>query len=130
MTRLPDWHPRLAIYVSSIARKPFRPGRLDCCLFAAGAVEAMTGDDIAKDWRGYKTIENGLKSMKQAGFADHVAFVATLFDEAIHAHAAPGDIAVVDNDALGIVQGQMIYVMGLTGLGFVPMAQAIRIFKV
>ena len=76
MTRLDDWHARLAAYVYEAGRTPFAYGAHDCALFAAGAVAAMTGTDLASDWRGrYRTLAGGLKAVKRAGHADHVAQV-------------------------------------------------------
>lgn len=57
MTRCEDWHARLAAYVFDAGRTPFAYGSHDCALFAAGAVEAMTGTDLAAGWRGiYRTL--------------------------------------------------------------------------
>lgn len=41
--RLPDWPSRLDEYLRSMARARFQWGACDCVLFAAGAVQAVTG---------------------------------------------------------------------------------------
>ena len=46
VTRFPDWEVRLGYYLESAEAKRFRYGTFDCCKFAAGAVEAMTGVDL------------------------------------------------------------------------------------
>jgi len=130
MARLFDWHQRLTGYVSGIATQPFSPGVLDCALFAAGAVDAMTGKNYAKKWRGYKTLKGGYKALKKAGFNDHIALAASILEEIKPAFASAGDIAVVDENALGVVQGSMIYVVGPDGLGMVPMSRATKFFRV
>lgn len=48
-----DWQLRLSSFVQTRARTPFVWGSNDCCLFAADAVEAMTGVDLAASLRGY-----------------------------------------------------------------------------
>jgi len=49
------------------------------------------------------------------------------------AYARTGDGAVVateDGPALGLVQGEMIYVLGPRGLSLVPRSRATRAFRV
>lgn len=128
------WEKRLIAYLRECATQPFRPGRLDCGLFFGGAYEAMTGVVIDKPFRGkYRTIEGAMKIAAKLGFADHVEYVASLLDERDTVlHAQRGDGAVVTdmdgNPALGVVQGEMIYVMGLQGIGLVPLTTATRAF--
>lgn len=133
--RLHDWHARLVSCLAASAAKPFQMGQHDCSLFAADAVAAMTGRDIASDWRGrYTTLKGGIRVLRKAGYADHVALAAAHFPERDNpALAQPGDIAVVASDegpALGIVQGELIYVLGHKGLGFLPLRAAQRVFEV
>ncbi|WP_114393511.1 DUF6950 family protein [Oleisolibacter albus] len=52
MTRLPDWPERLDRVVEAARHSTFAWGRVDCCLFAADAVVAVTGVDPAAPWRG------------------------------------------------------------------------------
>lgn len=138
--RLPDWEGRLVAYLSDHARDPFRYGRLDCALFTAGAIEAMTGVDHARGFRGYRTLQAGMKKVQDKGFEDHVGVVAGLFQEIAPAFAQPGDIAVIQGDdgpALGIVQGEAVYVLRradgesrLPALGLVPLLSAVKAFRV
>ena len=135
-TKTKDWQHRLTAYLSSIHRLPFEAGKLDCAIFTAGAVLAMTGVDHAKGWRGkYRSLAKGLKALEKAGHADHVALAASLYPEVPPIMAQEGDIAVVPAEgetgsALGIVQGPMIYVMSLNGLALVPLTHATRAFRV
>lgn len=130
------WQNRLTEYLSECASQSFRPGKLDCGLFFSGAVEVMTGDVIDKPLRGkYRTIEGAYKILKKMGFENHVEYVASLYPQREGIlQAMRGDGAeVVDmdgNPALGVVQGEMIYVVGLGGLGVVPLSQAKRVFAV
>lgn len=134
ITRKEDWQLPLMQFLAAAARRPFQPGVHDCALFTAGAVEAMTGVDIAAAFRGrYSTLRGGHRVLRRCGYADHVAIAAYNFPEIAPAFAAPGDIAVVptpDGPALGIVQGASIYVVAPTGLGAHGLLTASRAFKV
>lgn len=132
--RKKDWRTRLAAYMGAISRRAFRPGEHDCALFAAGAVEAMTGTDLAAPWRRtYRTLEDGLALLAQHGHGDHVALAAAHLEEIAPILAQVGDVAAVrEGEALGlgIVQGPAIYVLRPSGLGLVPLTAAERAFRV
>lgn len=131
--RHPDWQARLTDYVVQMMRADFRPGQADCALFAAGAVKAVTGEDHARGHRGYRTIAEGMRKLRRAGFEDHVALVASILPEIAPAFAQVGDVAVIETDegpALGVVQGEMIYCLRPDGMGLVPLLSAVRAFRV
>ncbi len=136
MIRKDDWYSRLSSYIDGAFRKPFAYGEFDCTLFAAGAVEAMTGVNLYADFLGrYRTLRGGLRQLKKLGFGNQVDYVASLFTEVHPAMAQVGDIAVVDTDTgpgLGIVQGARIYVTqpDTLGLGLVDLLRASRAFRV
>ncbi len=135
MSRRSDWQLQLIQYVAARARQPVDLSTPVCTDFVAGAVIAMTDDARLTPWAGKcATVTEGLKSLRRAGYADHVDFVAAHFEEVPVAHAAPGDIAVVpvpsDLAALGIVQGAAIYVQSSQGVGAVPLTAAVRAFRV
>ena len=52
MERLHNWQTRLSDYIISHSEATFQYGSFDCGLFCAGAIEAMTGVDVAGDLRG------------------------------------------------------------------------------
>lgn len=132
--RLPNWRSALRDYVEDVARKPFRYGTHDCALFVAGAVRAMTGVDHARGWRSqYRSLAKGQKLLAAKGHQDHVALVASLFEEIPVLRAQVGDIAVLDGDggeALGVVQGPYVWAADPHGLRSVPLIQAKRAFRV
>jgi len=135
MTRLKDWQARLIAYLATASRRPFAAGEHDCALFTAGAVAAMTGDDPAAKWRGkYKTIKAGVASLRRKGHADHVDLVASLFEEVAPPFAHVGDIGVVEGalgfGALGIVQGEGVYVLTEQGMAIVSRMRMLRAFRV
>lgn len=138
--RPPGWQGRLTACLAQVARQPYRPGTQDCALFAAGAVAAMTGEDLAAPWRGhYRSVKEGLKALRAAGFADHLAFVSAHFPEIPPAFANPGDLAELEGldglPALGVVQGEHVYVLrpvvdGVGGIGLVPLTAVRRAWRV
>lgn len=134
MRRYPDWQERLTAYLASVAHRPLEPGVHDCALFAANAVLAMTGTDLAAAWRGrYRTLRGGQRVLRAAGYADHIALAASHFAEMPAAYARPGDLAVVDGPhgpALTVVQGRGVYVLTPSGLGTLSLLTAKRAFKV
>lgn len=134
MIRLSDWRQRLVGYLHQARATPFAYGRHDCTLFAADAVQAMTGEDLAAPFRGrYTTLTGGLRVLRKAGFADNTAMVASLFAECAPIMAQPGDLAAIKTDAgdaLGVVQGEAVYVLGPSGLSLVPITSAHRAFRV
>jgi hypothetical protein len=133
LIRFPDWRKRLLHYVAGVSRARFQAGKLDCALFAAGAVHAMTGADLARGWRKYRSLKKGRALLADKGFADHVALAASLLPEIPPSFASVGDIAVLtadEDDALGVVQGPNIWALRPDGLGTVPLTQAKRAFRV
>lgn len=50
--RKSNWQSELSAYLVGCAHTPFQYGSLDCGLFVAGAIRAMTGVDVAVDLRG------------------------------------------------------------------------------
>lgn len=138
MTQAPqrhfDWQARLSNWLSTVRKTPFEEGRHDCALFAAGAVEAMTGTDLAAAFRGrYRTTRGGLRVLRRAGLADHIDLAARHFAEIPPAVAGPGDLVAIPTPqglALGVVQGTVAYVPGRTGLALAPMTGALRAFRV
>jgi len=150
MGRVIGWQARLVTYMADCRARPFAPGRHDCALFAAGAVQAMTGHDPAATWRGrYQTQAGGLRLLRRAGHDDHIVLAATLFAEIPVMVAGPGDLAVIETEdspalgpefdpafgpalgpALGVMQGAAIYVLGPGGLGLMPRNAATRAFRV
>lgn len=134
--RFSFWRTALFDYVQGVAAKPFVWGEHDCGLFAAGAVLAMTGEDFAAEYRGrYRTMGSAMRLLKKRGFADHAALVASLFEEQHPSAAQIGDIAALNVEghiALGIVQGERIYVLrpGVAGIGTVSRLEAVRAFRV
>jgi hypothetical protein len=132
--RFEDWQSRLVEYLSGVSRAEFAYGTHDCALFCAGAVEAMTGVDLAVNWRGqYKTMAQGLRVLNADGYRDHVDLAARHFEEIPIFAATLGDLAVMptaEGLALGVVQGEGVYVLSQDRLGVMSIDQALRAYRV
>ena len=121
----------LIAYAAEAGARPFRPGRHDCALFAAGWVKLATGQDYARGWRGtYRSLKRGQQLLEEAGLTDHVALAAAHLPEIAPAFAQVGDLAVLDDQAFGIVAGETIYCLTPQGLGLVPRSAMRRAFAV
>ena len=121
----------LIAYAAEAGARPFRPGRHDCALFAAGWVKIATDQDLARGWRStYRSLKRGQQLLEEAGFADHVDFAAAHLPEVAPAFAQIGDLAVLDDNAFGINAGEMIYCLKPQGLGLVPRGAMRRAFQV
>jgi hypothetical protein len=127
--KLPDWRERLIAFLSQNRLREFQIGTWDCVIWTAGAVEAMTGVDHLRGYRGYRSIADGHRRLRDKGYADHVAFVAATFPEVEPAFAQPGDVAVIGDAALGIVQGAQVYCFGQNGFGLAPFTAIERAFR-
>ena len=121
----------LIAYAAEAGQKPFRPGRHDCALFAAGWVKKVTGQDHARGWRStYRSLNRGQRLLEDAGYTDHLALAAVHLPEIVPAFAQIGDLAVLDDNAFGIVAGEMLYCLKPQGLGLVPRSAMRRAFAV
>jgi hypothetical protein len=110
--RDPDWEQALADYLAGKQGCVFAWGTCDCAMFAAGAVEAMTGTDPASDIRGqYKSQASAARAIKRKGFTDLGEWVGSLFSEIGPAFAHRGDIVMSDGN-LGICTGGIAWFVG------------------
>lgn len=133
MKRFDDWRFRLKEFVRSQSGRPFKFGVLDGAMFAAGAIEAMTGEDLAVGYRGYRTAAGGLKKCKAKGHETLVGPFEHL-PEIAPMHALAGDLVVFDGEAglcVGIVQGANVWgVNEDRGVVLLPKSEVIKAYKV
>ena len=137
LTRLENWRARLAAEMDRQRRTPFAWGRQDCVIgFAASIVEAITGADLARGYRGtYSSPRGAAKLLAKAGTPTLADFVATKLPEVHPAFAQVGDIGVIDADgpigqALCMIDTSGLVVMTEAGHGRRPRGDLIRAFKV
>lgn len=134
--RLSDWPERLAGKINASRNQPFVWGENDCCLFAMDCVNAITGVDLAKPYRGYSTQIQALRMLNKnggvAGIADVVAEKYNI-PEIQPLKAQRGDVCLFDigrGDTLGIVAGEHIFAPGADGLIGFPILQAVRTWRI
>lgn len=110
----------------------FAWGQNDCCLFAADAVLAMTGADLAGDYRGsYDDVKSALRVMPQGGLRE----VATraLGEPISSLMAAVGDVVLMMNEGrelLAICNGTSAIGPGPAGMAVLGMESALAAWKV
>jgi len=132
LVRRSDWRSQLSACVVKALKQPFEWGRHDCALFAANAILAMTGEDLARGYRGrYRTAAGAARTLQKEGFGSSEALAEQLFDEIAPVLAVDGDICLVDGPegpTLGIVLGEVIAAPGPESLRFLPRQSAVRAF--
>lgn len=116
MNRVSDWEAALSEYINVMRHAPFEYGVNDCCMFAAGAVEAMTGVDAMAEFRGkYDSALSAAKALRDIGQGSLEATIDAKFSEVAISQAKRGDIALFD-DSLGIVAGSFAWFVSDDGL--------------
>ncbi|WP_295560634.1 hypothetical protein [uncultured Sphingomonas sp.] len=114
MQRHAGWETALHDYLAALSGAVFVWGRLDCALFAAGAVEAMTGVDPAADFRGrYSTPNGAVRALRRYGAGTLEATIAARFGEIRTAFARRGDLVLVDG-MVGVCVGADAVFIGET----------------
>ena len=110
LTRLPNWESLLAKFLSSRRTAPYAWGTNDCCTFSADAIQAMTGTDIAADFRGYTDEVGAYAAIKKVcngvSASDAVSYCATkygLVERSNAKFASRGDLLLVSNAGTIIV---------------------------
>lgn len=110
--RSTDWETALAEYLAGKSGAVFAWGTCDCAMFAAGAIEAMTGVDPASELRGrYKSQTGAARVLKRSGAAKLAEWVSARFEEILPVFAHRGDLVMVDG-SLGVCVGGLAWFVG------------------
>ena len=131
MRRL-DWQERFAAFGKERAAMPFEWGRNDCCLFAADAVLAMTGEDPAASLRGYSSALAAQRLIDEAGGLQALASQA-LGEPVSQLMAGVGDVVLLTNEGrelLAICNGINAVAPGPDGMVVLDMAAALAAWKI
>lgn len=118
--RRPDWEARLGAYLRACRDTPFAWGRHDCCLFAAGAVIAMTGIDLMGEFRGrYRTPRGAIRALRRHGAGTLEATMDGKLLAIEPAYAKRGDLVLANygegEGALCVVLGRDAAAVGAEG---------------
>jgi len=127
MRRIENWPFALSRFLTERQAVPFVWGASDCCLFAADAVVAITGEDFAAGYRGtYATEEEAQALLEAAGGV--AALAGAVGPRCLPTEARRGDVVLTEGGALGVVDDSgrrvALYVAG-RGLSRLP-ADCIR----
>ena len=118
--RISTWEDALVNYVALKRHEPFEYGVNDCCMFAAGAVLEMTGEDPMSEFRGeYDSLKGSLKVIKEIGAGTLELTLDGKFPEVSIGYAQRGDLAFFDG-SVGVVIGDFAYFASDDGLERVP----------
>lgn len=134
----------LPAFITVRLNEPFSWGANDCAMFAADAIEAMTGVDVAAEFRGkYSTKLGAFKAIKKIVGGSTVADAAVYCAEkhGLREYQYPlmakrGDLAIVRNDVgeeiAGIValNGRHVWVPGNSGLVSLSIMDVIRSWSI
>lgn len=134
MKRLQDWQLRLEAFWRERKGMPFAWGRNDCALFAADAVETMTGERLLPELRCYADAEAAAAVLRAERGLRAVAGRA-LGAEIPPAMARIGDVVLMGRadgnaPALTICNGSTAMGPGVDGLVVVSMAGAVTAWRV
>lgn len=143
MKRYSDWESRLLAFLLSRRHTPFQYGGHDCSLFACDAVLAMTGVDIAADFRGryttkagaYKVIRAFVPSAKLENLAEERGREAGMLTYINVLSAQRGDVVLIETPtecALGVIglDGRFAYCVAEVGYTKYPAQYWKRAWKV
>lgn len=133
LQRLPDWQARFAALCEARRTAPFAWGTHDCCLWAADAVQALTGRDFAASYRGrYDDAKGAADLLVHDGGVGAIASAALGAPVPV-ALAAVGDVVLVQQGgrkALAVCNSSVALAVGPHGLVPVGMESALAAWKV
>jgi hypothetical protein len=137
LIRLPNWRGRFEAVFDEIMTRPFEWQVHDCGPGLAGrTVLALTGVDLCSQYAGdYHDLASAVRLVRSLGHQTLGALVGTILPEIHPSLARLGDIAALEMNsplghALGVVNGERIYVLTETGVGTRDLLDAAICFKV
>ena len=105
-----DWAPRLNEFMVKAQTKKFKWGTWDCALgFGGGAVKALTGVDVVKDYRKkYNTKDGADVALQEIGAGTLYKTLRSMFGNPVPAvQAHRGDICF-HNGMIGVIYGPWV----------------------
>lgn len=134
--RLPDWPVRLEALLRERQARPFAWGVHDCALFAADAVQAITGQDLAQGLRGL-SVRAALRRLRAHGPCANLGLYA-LATQALGPAMAPvwasvGDVLLLPMGrrcALAVCNGDTAIGPGRHGLVHAAAGTALAAWRV
>ena len=139
MKRKKNWPGRLVKAIETVQDQPFLWGRHDCCCFASFCVEAMTGQNPMKDFKGkYKDEKEALEALKVIGSGTLLETLKGIFGRPVSPHYAQrGDVVYTvfeTGPSVGICLGKDSFFVGedpnKEGLVSFPTREMAKVFKI
>ena len=129
--RYPDWPVRLNEYIIAAEKLEFELGTHDCCTFAAGAIEAITGEDPMPEFRDqYNDWQSAEDALDEIGYDNLYKTLTKKFGAAIlGVKGQKGDLAFYEGSC-GIVLGRFAMFLGEKGYAYVPLRNLQRAFRI
>lgn len=131
--RLPDWEARLSEWIVANRSREFAWGEWDCILMACSAVEALTGEDPAAEYRGrYSDAHGAAKALRKLGKGTLLKTIDAEFERRPVGMARRGDL-IMRKGAIGVCVGGAGLFVGdaehvetgeVVGSGLVPIPRA------
>lgn len=137
LRRLENWRSRYADQMDKTRRTPFDWSESDCAVdFAFAAVEAITGHDMASEFRGkYKSEKDAFKILKSKGVDNLGDFMGLYLPEQHPSEARVGDLGIIPDGSL--LKGSLciydvsgVFVRMEDGHGIRPREDSTRAFRV
>ena len=129
--RIEHWEIALHDAIQAARERPFSYGTHDCATFAFNVRLALTGEDVAAEWRGRYSTELGAKRMLTRLGHEDVAGLAThhLGEPQPVGLSRRGDIVLIDG-ALGVCVGAKCAFAGHSGLVFHRLLDCTKAWRV
>lgn len=134
VARVEKWDVNLTRYLNACRKRARVYGDSDCVMYAAGAVEAQTGEDFAAEHRGKYSDLDGARAYMAAHGWDDVDAVCDAYLERVDVRARRrGDILAFEGVAgksLGVCIGQHAMVLTPEGATYYPSSRAFAAWRV
>lgn len=134
MGRLADWPDRLNAHIEKWRNRKFRWGTSDCSMFVLQAEKAMCGESRFQDFVGvYSSSKGSIKALEDIGEGSLEATLDARLESISIKRAMRGDVALIetpDGDALSLIIGNQIAAMSKTGIVFLPLSAAKKVWRV
>lgn len=131
--RIESWPEALIDFIESRRNTPFEWGVQDCTLFAADAVLATTGIDLASEYRGAYSSQFGAARIVSDAGGFRTLVSNKLGSEINPKLAQRGDLVLIiqnGSEALAVCIGSEMIAAGYEGLVMKPMSEAVTAWRV
>jgi hypothetical protein len=128
--KLDDWPQKLDDYLLICRDDPFAYGVSDCCQFIAGAIEAITGEDLRELFPIYGSEEEAQIILDEHGGL--AGLLTHALGDPIHvSQMGRGDVCITEPDgAARVCTGHFLVSRGADGLAWVNRRRAVMAWRV